>query len=192
MDMKENSKYAVFSVMGPHAGEDSDNIFKRKANDIISSKVGQTFWYVRSRRLNPNVVQNLCAEAIKQNCYPYCLFLLSRGAMQTKTRAEAKEYSSDLINWQPLPKDLGPVTGIMDRGAYALIFDELIVQKPEKIELGDYVFFDSPQSQIKTEHFASTVCGIRRDMSNNPERESNEREVIAKGRLVSPYAVWLR
>ena len=194
MDTKEKPKYAVFSVMGPHAGEDSDSIFTRKAEDI--NKVGKTFWLVRSYLAKPNMVQKLCAEAIKQTCNPFCLFLAPSspsGATPTKSNCAASEYSSDSSTWHPLPPGLGPVTGQIARSTCALIFDELIVRESGIIDLWDYAdYFDSKQP-IKTKQGASTVCGILKETRTHPDRmKSHKRSVIAIGRLAAPYAVWLR
>jgi len=189
--MKENSKYVIFSINGPHASEDSSNIFARKIDDIIKTKTGQTFWYERSSKAKPGLVQKLCAEAIKQNCNPLCLFF--PGGEQTKSSDRALKYSSDLSTWHPLPEGLGPVTGTMDKNAYALIFDKLEVGYFGEIDLWEYADFYDLQSTINTMRPHSTVCGIRREKEPFPiGMKSHIRKVIAKGRLVSPYAVWLR
>ena len=43
----------IVSVMGPHAGETPDGIFKRKVKDI--EKVGWTLWVIRSHGASADV-----------------------------------------------------------------------------------------------------------------------------------------
>lgn len=192
--MKENPKYAVFSVMGPHAGEDSAAIFDRKTADI--NQGGKTFWLVRSQLAKPDMVQKLCSEAIKQTCNPLCFFLEPSspgGAVPTKSNCAASEYSSDFSTWHPLPTSLSPVTGRISPSACALMFDELIVRESEIIDLWGYADFFDSRRPITIRQGASTVCAIGRETRTHPDRmKSHLRPVIAIGRLAYPYAVWLR
>jgi hypothetical protein len=189
MDLREKPKYAIFSVMGPHAGEDSASIFTRKAEDI--NKIGKTFWFHRSYMARPDTVQKFCKEAIQQNCNPICLFLLG-ASVPTKESDAAKEYSIDSYTWNQLPIGLGPVTGNIKKKNYALIFNELTVRNFGEIYLWDYVFFDS-QELIQTARGASTVCGIFKNTGiHHNIKKTKIRQVIAIGRLAAPYAVWLR
>ena len=57
-------KFIVISIMGPHAGESEDEIFQRKIDDI--SKIGLTFWLIRSHQAKPNMVQEICQSAKKE------------------------------------------------------------------------------------------------------------------------------
>jgi hypothetical protein len=190
----EKPEYVVLSVMGPHAGEDTDAIFIRKTEDV--RRCGKTFWLVRSHLAKPNMVQKLCSEAIKQTCNPLCFFLKPSspgGAVPTKSNCKASEYSSDFSTWHPLPPGLGPVTGRISPSAYALIFDELIVRESEIIDLWGYADFFDSQRPITIRQGASTVCAIGRETRTHPDRmKSHLRPAIAIGRLAYPYSVWLR
>ncbi len=192
--MKETHKYAILSVMGPHAGEDTAAIFTRKIGDI--SRSGKTFWLVRSHMAKPDMIQKLCAAAVQQACNPLCLFLEPSspgGAVPTKLDVAASEYSPDSLTWQPLPTGVGPVTGQITKSAYALVFDELTITQSEVVDLWDYANFFDPQQPIKIRQGASTVCAVGRDTRNHPNRmKSHLRSVIAIGRLAEPRAVWLR
>jgi hypothetical protein len=192
--MLKLSKYAVLSVMGPHAGEDSPTIFARKMADIRS--IGKTFWLVHSHMAKPEMTQKLCLTSIQQACSPHCFFLepsTSGGAVPTKSSCAASEYSDDFTIWHTLPAGLTPVTGKITPSACALVFDELTIQKSEIIDLWDYADFFNHQRPVTIRQGASTVCVIGEDTRNHPNKiKSHLRQVIAVGRLVKPYAVWLR
>lgn len=180
--------------MGPHAGEETDEIFTRKMDDICNS--GRTFWLVRSHMAKPNMIHEFCSVAVQQACIPLCFFLepsSPSGAMPTKSDDTASEYSSDFSTWNSLPKGIGPVTGRLSPRAFALVFDELKMKQSDTIDLWDYANFFDPQQPIKIRQGASTVCAIGQDTRTHPDRmKSHLRCIIAIGRLVEPYAVWLR
>ena len=192
--MKETPKYAVLSVMGPHAGEEPDAIFTRKRADILTG--GRTFWLIRSHMAKPNMIQKLCSAAVHEACNPLCLFLEPSspgGAVPTKSDCAASEYSPDFSTWHALPRGLTPVTGRITPSACALVFDELTIRGSEVIDLWDYADFFDPQRPITIRQGASTVCAVDRDTRSHPDRmRSHLRCVIAIGRLAEPYAVWLR
>jgi hypothetical protein len=60
----------IISVMGPHAGEKSKDIFERKIDDV--KKTGITFWCIRSYKSKRIDVQNFC----KSETVEVFLFLL--------------------------------------------------------------------------------------------------------------------
>lgn len=188
--------YVVLSVLGPHAGESEGQIFRRKMLDV--RRVRRTFWLHRSSQANPDAVQNICELTQEKHDSVYCVFIEPSqpgGAHPTKTGSAAKSYSRDRKMWHELPKKLSPVTGRIDKGAFALVFDFLeYAQGPDvTIDLWDYADFNKPESPIKFQQGRSTVCAIRKDMSKHPEKiKSHRRRVIAIARLVEPFCVWLK
>ena len=68
-EMMKEPEYSLFSVMGPHAGEDSDVIFERKISDI--RKAGRTFWVIRSHKAKPNMVQTIGATVCGMSGDPH-------------------------------------------------------------------------------------------------------------------------
>jgi hypothetical protein len=189
----KSSHYAILSVMGPHAGEDSETIFSRKINDIIS--IGRTFWVIQSYKAKPESVQQLCQTALDNGQTPLCIFLApssTNGAKQTKTSSAASAFSPDQVKWLTLPKGLSPVTGNIKR-ASALVFDELKMIELQTIDLWQYADFIDPNLPVKTRQGVSTLCAVRQDTKKHPERmKSRFRQILAIGRLIKPYAVWLR
>jgi len=187
-------KFIVISVMGPHAGESEHEIFQRKIGDI--KKMSQTFWLIKSYRAKPNMVQQICQTAKKENREIYCVFIeasSSKGATPTKEASFAESYSADGKKWKDLPKGLSPVTGKVDGSAYALVFNQLELVLGKRIDLSNYANYFRQDHPIRILQGASTLCGIKKDMRSHKDRiKSNDRKVIAFGKLCEPFCVWLK
>jgi hypothetical protein len=192
--MRITPKFAVLSVMGPHAGEDAEVIFHRKISDI--QEIGETFWLIHSHKAKPDMIKRMCGMASYRENAVECLFIepSSRGgAKPTKTDHAASEYSSDLLTWLHLPSGLSPVTGLITKNACALVFDQLKLSARVPIDLWEYRDFFEAHQPVRFRQGASTVCVVQDDMKKHPDRmKSNIRQVVAIGRLIEPYAVWLR
>jgi hypothetical protein len=190
----ETPRYSVLSVMGPHAGEDSDEIFARKIADIRNA--GKTFWVIRSHKAKPNMIQTIGSAARDRATEPLCAFLEPSspgGSVPTKTRCAAAEYSADLSKWEKLPPGIGPITGQMTRSACALVFDQLALCELAVLDLWHYADAFNQEQPVKIRQGASTVGVFGRDTSAHPDRmKSHIRQIIAVGRLIEPFAVWLR
>lgn len=195
MNLHLKANYVLISVMGPHASESEQEIFDRKISDI--EKIGKTFWLIRSRCAKPDMVQAICSEAKNANQEVYCLFIdpSSRGgSTPTKTSVPARMYSEDERIWPELPQDLSPVTGKIDRNAYAIIFDNLEVYEG-LLDLWNFADFNNLSEPLRIAQGASTLCAVRKDMStvpNSKKIKSRHRNIVAIGRLCEPYGVWLR
>jgi hypothetical protein len=181
----------VISVIGDHAGEGMAPIFKRKIEDI--EKMGQTFWVVRSRKAQPAQVQEMSkTEPV------YVVFVgpaTKGGARDTVTNGSASEFSSNGEDWSPLPEGISPVTGRFDSQTSALVLDRLTLalKNDSELDLCDYADFHDPAMPLKLMQGCSTVCSVRKDMRRHPDKpKSRIRDVIAIGRLVQPYCVWVR
>lgn len=191
--MTRDNKYVVLSVMGPHAGEESNKIFARKIRDIYT--IGNTFWVVHSPSAKPDIVQRLCSKASQHKYNIYCILLAAssaNGAEDTKTTKKAKRFSTDGLEWESLPYGLSKVTGNITNSTCALIIDEFVFRKFD-IDLWNYANFVNTRKPIIFRRGESTVCAIKKDTSTYPDRmKSHVRSVIAVGKLAKPYAVWLR
>jgi len=189
-----NEKYVIISVMGPHAGESEDKIFKRKIEDV--NKIGLTFWLIKSYQSKPKRVQCFCKKAKTENKDVFCIFVEASsrgGATPTKTASSAKSYSKDEITWNNLPTGLTPVTGKIDRSTYALVFNQLELVHDKIIDLWDYADFFNQKQPLKILQGGSTLCAIKKDMSNHSDKiKSRYRKVIAVGKLCEPFCVWLK
>lgn len=180
----------VLSVMGDHAGEGVAAIFQRKMADIKKATI--TFWLVKSPKAKPTLVQDLCGGRPA-----YVLFVAPAtmgGARPTESDEKAVEYSVDGLSWRTLPVGLGPVTGRLDSGAYALVFDALAAVEQEiPADLWSYADFADPGKPIRTILGCSTVCAMKKDMMNHPKRmKSRFRKIVAVARMTAPYCVFVR
>ena len=186
-------EYVDISVMGPHAGESEKEIFNLKIQDIHN--IGLTFWLIKSHRAKPKMVQELCLKANAENTESYCVFIEASskgGAVATKLASSAKSYSKDNLTWDVLPRGLSPVTGKIDKSAYALVFNRLKLVN-DVIDLWRYADFFDQNNPIKIIRGASTICAIKKDMSNHASKiKSRYRRVIAIGKLCEPFCVYLR
>lgn len=187
-------KYSVFSVMGSHAGEESDAIFARKIADIRNA--GRTFWVVRSHRAKPDMIQAIGTAVCSNSGEPLCAFLAPSspgGAVPTKTSSAAAEYSANRSTWYALPSGITPVTGQMTPSTCALVFDQLRLEEVAIVDMWEYADFFNSDQPVKIRQGASTVGVLRGNTSAHPDRmKSHLRHVMAVGRLAEPFAVWLR
>lgn len=179
----------VLSVMGDHAGESVDAIFKRKIADI--GRIGKTFWLIKSPKARPAQVQEIC-RAIPA----FTIFVhpaTKGGARPTTAETVVGEYSAGGKSWHLLPQGISPVTGKLDSGASALVFDKMEMAASGILDLWGYGEFPDLQKPLKFILGCSTVCAVRENMTLHPERmKSRYRRVIAVARLAEPYCVWLR
>ena len=188
-----HDEYVIISVMGSHAGESENEIFSRKIQD--TRKVGKTFWLTRSRQTKPLMVQSICKEADRKGSKVSTIFIEASsigGALPTSSAHATTHYSADRKKWENLPIELTPVTGKIDSGAYALIFDKLELSQGT-INLWKYADFFDQNSPIKISQGASTLCAVKKDMSSKSDKiKSRYRRIVAIGTLCPPYGVWLK
>lgn len=179
----------VVSVMGDHAGESVSVIFDRKTGDIV--KTGLTFWLMRSPKARPPQVQGICGA------FPtYAIFIepaTKGGARPTSEEDKVKEYSDDRILWHKLPKGLSHVTGKLDKGATALVFDMMTTDIKGTLDLWDYAESIDTHMPLRFILGCSTICAVRKNMKSHPQKmKSRYRRVVAVARLGHPYCVWVR
>jgi len=187
-----DSKYLIISFIGPHAGETENTIFKRKIEDI--NYVGKTFWLIKSHQSKPDIIQRFCRVGLSDKFMIYCFFIEPSsigGANPTKTDMSAKSFSTDGETWQKFPERLGPITGKIDKGAYALVFDDLKMVT-DTIDLWSYVNFFKPNEPLKIMQGGSTLCALKQENDFKNKIKSRYRKIVAVGRLALPYCVWLK
>jgi hypothetical protein len=184
------SPNCVISVMGNHAGEGADEIFKRKKIDI--NRVGKTFWLMRSSKARPAQVQGMCATHIPA----YTIFVepaIKGGARPTTAEDAAKEYTDDRVLWHRLPVGLSPVTGKLDAAATALVFDMITTDVSGTLDLWEYGELSDTLKPIKFALGCSTVCSVRKDTQLHPGKmRSRYRRIVAVARFADPFCVWVR
>ena len=108
----------LFMKVGDHAGESWDKILERKRREF--ERTGRTFWGYGGGACHPiSQVQPFARLAVRELGGIYIVM------EQIDSRADpdlvpAREYSSDGINWEPIPEGI-EVTG----SRYALVLDEI-------------------------------------------------------------------
>jgi hypothetical protein len=91
---------------------------------------------MRSSKARPAQVQGMCATIPA-----YTIFVepaTKGGARPTTAEDAAKEYSDDRVLWHRLPEGLSPVTGKLDTGATALVFDMMTTDVSGTLDLWEY------------------------------------------------------
>jgi hypothetical protein len=188
------ARCVILHVMGPHAGEGSDKIFQRKSEDI--RRTGKAFWYCRTTR--PPQVQ-AAAQFNKARGEPTCVIFIGgpctqRGRGQRKrdagqdtnpehvgTATHFLAGDRDSEDFKPLPPGL-QVTGKMDRGAAAMVFDYL-----EALPEGEERRIDMAKYTQKSNDRITAWVAERLG-----SRGGQRRWIVGVARLLEPYGVWLR
>lgn len=146
---------------------------------------------MRSPKARPLQVQQICKTAPA-----YTIFIepaATGGARPTTEEDAAKEYSDDGALWHQLPDGLGPVTGKLDTGAAALVFNMIITEVAGTLDLWDYAEASDIHKPLRIRLGCSTVCAVRKDTRSRPDKMiSRYRGIAAVARLSSPYSVWIR
>lgn len=184
-----NNKFIIISVMGEHAGESVDKIFSRKQQEIIDT--GKSFWLIRSNIAKTETIQKIGKCASEENIDLFCIFIeasTKKGAMPTINDEMAQEYSNDKIEWKQIPNGI-KVTGDITKNSTGIVFGSLDVFKnlQKEIDLWNYSYFlNNSPTQLKIG--ASTICCIKNYCIG---MKSHKRKILAVGKLVEPYAVFL-
>ena len=182
-------KYLIISVIGTHAGEDISQILFNKQKELESK--GRTYWLLRSFRAKTLQIQKICEQATKERDSIYCLFInpsRENGARPTTHNSKVKYVSENGNNWRALPKGV-KITGKVDRQSTALVLNELYLTSPiPNIDLWKFSEFET-DDPLKLQLGASTIC-----CKNIPSKgmQSRYRDVIAFGKLIHPYAVYVK
>jgi len=189
------SKYVVISVMGPHAGESSEEIFSRKIDDV--KNIGKTCWVINSYKANPEIIKKMKKDADQEQKEIFCIFIepsFPGGARPTTESKQAKEFSVDKQSWELFSNKLSPVTGKITKNAYSMVFNELsILDEETSLNLWDYADFNEQESPILPNVGKSTFCAIKKDTSNHSKKiKTNLRKIMAIGKLHNEGYVWLR
>lgn len=190
-----NEKFVIISVMGPHAGESSEQIFSRKILDI--QRINKTFLVIQSYKSNPPKVQTLLQKAKAVEKDVFCIFIspsTKGGARPTTEDKKAESFSLDKLHWKNLPAGLSPVTGKISTNSFALVFKELnLIEQDLKLNLWNYADFENQQNPVLPKLGVSTICAMKKDMSKHPNKiKSNIRKIEAIGKLSSLGCVWIK
>lgn len=181
-----NDEYVFISVMGPHANENEEEIFARKADDI--KKVGESFWV---SKINKKFVEE-CRRKLEGKA-GYLLLVEPNSAINTKTGERAKQYSEDKTNWKDIDAKISQVTGKLGKGATAYYFDGIEMCNDKKdLDLNYYGEGNDYLKALKFRQGHSNVFAKKGDIKMPDGMKSHKRNVVAVLRLKYPYVVWVK
>jgi hypothetical protein len=172
---------AILSIIGWHADESPEDIVKRKRADI--KKIGRTIWLYHSQKASIPTVQQFGRQSAD-----VAVIFLRGSAFPTGASDEAQQMSDDRSRWSPLPWGIDKVTGRLPAGG--LVIRDLT---PVDYEIDLWEYLEHPGLlPIRFRQGASTACVV--PTKDNPVEgmKSRHRRVMAVGRLVTPFGVFLR
>ena len=175
----------ILASSGSHAKEGWQRIITRKSADI--AKVNHTVWVVNSNAARPDAVQSFCNDHGAR----YVLFVSrvrdANPSSGTIRDHRARDYSADGRTWALLDRGLSHVTGDIKRSTTGFWFDALEEVPSGSLDLGS--FTKHQDRQTLTRFWPSDSAY---PVQSDGRVRNGNYEILAVGRLASPFAVWLR
>jgi hypothetical protein len=178
------AEYPILSSAGSHAREDWGTIIARKTADIAKAK--HSVWVLNSNAARPDNVQSFC----NKHAARYVIFLSrerdAKSDAGPSTGDRVQCYSGDNRSWLPLDRSLSHVTGRINRATTGLWLDAL--EEVQSGSLNLVCFRKQGDNEI--------LSRFDRHESTYPVRrvtpvQEGTYQILAVGRLASPFAVWL-
>ena len=158
---------AIFSLVGPHAGQYLEEIFERKIKDCET--LNETFWVFQSSR---------CTKSLFDTHKPSEVWFISASkpgaAKQTKSSTLAQQFFKN-NQWFDFNKDLSPVTGRIHSKSTAFQLTNLRLVN-ETVDFNNYADIVT-NKPLHFSQFCSTTIGT---ISKNKSEESRLRTICAK------------
>jgi hypothetical protein len=179
------AEYSILSSAGSHAREDWRTIVTRKSADIATVK--HSVWVLNSNAARPDAVQSFCNEHKAR----YVIFVSrernGKPNVGPSTEDKARLYSPNNRSWFPLDPALSHVTGKLNRGTTGIWLDALEEVPKGTLNLG--CFHKQSDGEILSRfQLHESTYPVRRVI---PACDGGY-QILAVGRLVSPFAVWLK
>lgn len=184
LNAAKNADYVFISVMGPHAQEKEDEIFRRKTGDI--KECGESFWV---SGVNERFIAE-CREKLNGKT-GYVILVESKSAVDTKSSKPATQYSEDNVNWKDIDDNISPVTGKLPNKAYCFDDIDYCADMADIIDL-DYYEDSIKKRAIKFWLGYSNVFAKKSANKMSGGMKSHERKIVAVLRLKYPYVVWVK
>ena len=184
LNAAKNADYVFISVMGPHAQEKEDEIFRRKTDDIKG--YGESFWV---SGINENFITE-CREKLNGKS-GYVILVESKSAVDTKNSQYATQYSEDNVNWKDIEAGISPVSGKFPNRAYCFDDIEYCEDIADNIDL-DYYEDTNKLGAIKFWLGYSNVFAKKSAIRMSGGMKSHERKIVGVLRLKYPYVVWVK
>jgi hypothetical protein len=177
--------HLILANAGSHAKEGWHKIIARKSADIGRAK--HTVWVVNSNAARPDAVQLFC----KDHDARYVIFVNrareGKSGDGTSRDHQARIYSMDGLKFDKLDGGLSEVTGDIKRSTTGFWFDALEEVSSGSLDLGCYVK-DGDRKVLDRFWPSDSAYPVRRTR----DARSGAYQILAVGRLASPFAVWLQ
>jgi hypothetical protein len=177
--------HLILANAGSHARQVWHEIILRKSDNI--GRVKHTVWVVNSNAARPHAVQSHC----KNHDARYVIFVNmkrdAKGGEGTSRDHRARFYSKDNLHWTKLDGGLSEVTGDIKRSTTGFWFDALEEVSSGSLDLGCYV--KAGDGKVLDRFWPSdSAYPVRR----THDARLGRYQILAVGRLESPFAVWLK
>jgi len=172
----------LFMKVGTHASEKLSAIIVRKRAEIDAA--GFALWGYGGNTCNPtSMVQPFVLAATG----PIVLLMQRMVSNHFAEPVRAEEYSSDGVNWQPVP------SGINCRGSrYALLVDSL-EEVEDALDLSrTRVAVGPSRGKVGADYIQGRVDKACLEVTDQPAGDSKIVKIGLRANLVKPYAVFLR
>ena len=178
----------IFMKVGNHAGESFEQILARKQKEF--DKTGMTFWGYGGSACHPvNQVRPFAFSQVKKSGHIY-LLMHSVKSNYDQNPLPAREYSTDGINWDPIPEGI-----IVTGSKYALVLEEI---RPSDLEVDMNQFsvgIGPSRDKIASEYLTGRTdkaCLEAVIESKKKAEKPAMKQIDYTAQLQDPYAVLLR
>lgn len=177
----------IFMKVGVHAQEDLASIIERKKRELEDA--GRIFWGYGGPTCHPKLVQPFAKQAALEG-HSIHLVMEEMNSRHNREPTHAKEYSSDGVNWEKVPK------GVVVKGSrYAMVLesfedtDDVLDLSLAQVAYGPSVG-RSAANYVRGKVDKGCFEIVTKDLV--PGSTAVIRQINAVARLASPYAVFLR
>lgn len=188
--MDKLPNHMLFMKVGLHAGETLDQILARKQAEYDAT--GMIFWGYGGSNCHPvNQVQPFVRSHIEESPAGIHLVMAPINSVADPQVLPATEYSSDNVNWSPIPKGIN-VTG----SKYALVLEEI---QPCELELQmeEFVVGVGPSKGKGANDYLrgrSDKACLSKGVAGAGDKglKLRSQEIAFAAKLQDPYAVFVR
>lgn len=188
--LKENDNLLI-CVIGPHAGEDLETIFKRKIKDI--EQCSYTYWICKSRVISPEIISSFQEYNNQKDLYILFIKTTTNSQGKDTKNADAAIYVEEDEKWKELDPKLSPITGKMPTSGFKFGEITLVNEKEKTIDLSEYVEWSPDKEKrgcsIQIMMGKSTLCITKSKKKQN--MKNSVRQIVGYAKLIIPFCVKL-
>ncbi len=180
--MIQAGDHILFMKVGTHANEDLSKIIVRKRAEIDA--VGFAFWGYGGNTCNPTSMVQPFALAAPG---PIVLAMHPMVSNHFAEQVRAEEYSSDGINWMPVPPEINCVGS-----RFALLINSL-EEVDDEVDLSlTRVAIGPSRGKVGTDYIQGRVDKACLDVVDEPAGDPKLLNIELRANVIEPYAAFLR